>query len=395
MPSHHRHDVVVVGARAAGAATALLLARLGHDVVLLDRAVFPADTMSTHQIARAGVVQLQRWGLLDALLSTGAPPIRQVAFTSSTGTTIRAIKAKAGVDLLLAPRRYILDNLVADAAATAGADVRLGVTVTGVNLDAAGRATGVYGRDPDGNATQIHARFVVGADGLRSRVARHVGAEIVEDRGDHGAVQYAYYAGLDWDGIELITSERALTGVFPTHGGQACIWICGPSTDAHQVRRQTASREAAFTAYLERTAPELAARLRAGRRTSAISGMLRTPNLIRRAYGPGWALVGDAGYHRDAVTGHGISDAYRDAELLATALDQVQHGEAEDGALAGYQRRRDAALREVFELTCTLAAYPPESEFVELQKQLSRALDREAVALYGRPAPGRREPALA
>jgi 2-polyprenyl-6-methoxyphenol hydroxylase-like FAD-dependent oxidoreductase len=273
----HHHDVVVVGARAAGAATALLLARLGHDVVLLDRAVFPADTLSTHQIARTGVVQLHRWGLLRAVLDSGAPAIRQVTFTTPDESTTRPIKDKAGVDLLVAPRRYILDTIVADAAAAAGVDVRLGVTVTGVHLNDAGRATGVYGHDRTGAPLEIDARLVVGADGLGSRVARSVGAEVLEDRGDHGAAQYAYYAGLAWTGIELIAADRALTGVFPTHDGQACIWICSPSSDAHEARRRAASREEAFTAHLDRTAPELAQRLRTGRRTSAVTGVLRTP----------------------------------------------------------------------------------------------------------------------
>src|SRR6266545_1006287 len=260
MPSHHhRHDVVVVGARAAGAATALLLARLGYDVVLVDRAVFPADTLSTHQIARTGVVQLHRWGLLDAVLDSGAPAIRQVTFTLEGESTTRAIKDKAGVDLLVAPRRYILDTLVAEAAAQAGADVRLGVTVTGVRRDQTGRASGVYGHDRSRNPLEIDARFVVGADGLRSRIARSVGAHLIEDRGDNGAVQYAYYAGVPWDGIELIIADRALTGVFPTHHGEACIWICSPSADAHEARRHASSREDAFTAHLHRTAPDLAA----------------------------------------------------------------------------------------------------------------------------------------
>ncbi len=396
MPTNHRHDVVIVGARAAGAATALLLARLGHDVVLLDRAVFPADTLSTHQIARTGVVQLHRWGILQAVLDSGAPAIRQVTFTVGDESTIRAIKDKAGVDLLVAPRRYILDTLVAEAAAGAGADVRLGVTVTGVRLDDAGRAVGVYGHDRAGTPLEIDARFVVGADGLRSRVARSVGAEIIEDRGDDGAVQYAYYTGLAWDGIELIVADRALTGVFPTHDGQACIWICSPSVDAHEARRRAASREEAFTAYLARTAPELAGRLRAGRRTSAVTGMLRTPNYVRTAHGPGWALVGDAGYHRDAVTGHGLSDAYRDAELLAVALDQELRDNTEEGpALAGYQRHRDSGLRDIFDLTCALANYPPVPEFVELQKKLSVAIDLEAATVATAHGPGERELARA
>lgn len=392
----HRHDVVVVGARAAGAATALLLARLGHDVVMLDRAVFPADCVSTHQLARTGVVQLQRWGLLEAVLDSGAPAIRQVTFTGAGESVTRSIKHRAGVDLLVAPRRHVLDTIVAEAAAAAGADVRFGVTVTGVCIDDSGRATGVYGHDRSGARLEISARLVIGADGLGSRVARSLGAEVVEDRGDEGAAQYAYYDGIQWSGIELIAADRALSGVFPTHDGQACIWVCSPTADARAARRASASREDAFTAYLDRTAPELAERLRGARRTSPVSGMLRTPNYVRRAHGPGWALVGDAGYHRDAVTGHGLSDAYRDAELLAVEVDRALRGEtAESTALADYQRRRDDALRDVFELTCALAGYPPVPQFVELQKQLSAAIDVEAAELAARPVPGDREVARA
>jgi len=388
MPSfRQRHDVVVVGARAAGAATALLLARHGHDVVLVDRSSFPADTLSTHQLARPGVVQLRRWGLLQAVLDSGAPAVRQVTFTAAGESVTRTLKHSAGVDLLVAPRRYILDTLVAQAAAEAGADVRFGVTVEGVHLDDAGRAVGVYGHDRTGAAVDVAARFVVGADGLGSRVARAVGADIIEDRGAPGAAQYAYFAGLPWPGIELIAADRSFTGVFPTHHGEACIWICGPTADARDARRHAASREDAFTAYLHRTAPELAVRLRAGRRMSPVTGMLRTPNYLRRAHGPGWALAGDAGYHRDAVTGHGLSDAYRDAELLATALHQALRGDLDpDAALAGYQRQRDRALREVFDLTVALAGYPPVPDFVVLQKKVARALDAEAAELAARPS---------
>ncbi|MGW1347022.1 NAD(P)/FAD-dependent oxidoreductase [Kribbella sp. NPDC002412] len=377
----HRHDVVIVGARAAGAATALLLARRGHDVVLVDRDEFPSDTLSTHQLARPGVVQLHRWGLLDAVLDSGAPAIRKVHFTAGGESMVRPVKEKAGVDMLLAPRRHILDTLVIEAAVQAGASVRTGVTIDGVQVDQTGRATGVHGHDRTGASVELAARFVVGADGLGSRVARSLGAEIVEDRGASGAAQYAYYDGLPWDGIELVVADRALTGVFPTHHGEACIWICSPIADAHQARRGAATREDAFTSYLWRVAPALAERLWEGRRTSPVRGMLRAPNFIRRASGPGWALVGDAGYHRDPVTGHGMSDAYRDAELLADALDRALSGDR--SALAGYQQARDHALRPIFELTVALAGYPPAPEFVALQKELSRALDAEASELAG------------
>jgi 2-polyprenyl-6-methoxyphenol hydroxylase-like FAD-dependent oxidoreductase len=385
----NRHDVVVVGARAAGAATTLLLARLGHAVVLLDRAVFPADTISTHQVARTGVVQLHRWGLLQAVLDSGAPAIRQVTFTTAGDSMTRPIKNKAGVDLLVAPRRHILDTIVAEAAFRAGADVRFGMTVTGVRLDDAGRATGVYARNRTGARVEISARFVVGADGLGSRVARAVGAEIIEGRGDDGATQYAYFTGPVWNGIEFIVADRALTGVFPTHDGQACVWICGPSADAGEARRRAASREQAFAAYLSRTAPDLAERLRAGQRTSQVTGMLRAPNYLRRAHGAGWALVGDAGYHRNSVTAYGLSDAYRDAELLAVALDQVLRGEvSEQVALAGYQDQRDRAVRDIFDITCEEVGYPPPTQFVELQKQLAVAIDVDAAQAAARPVPG-------
>jgi 2-polyprenyl-6-methoxyphenol hydroxylase-like FAD-dependent oxidoreductase len=312
--------------------------------VLLDRAVFPADTLSTHQIARSGVVQLHRWGLLQAVLDSGAPAIRQVTRTAAGESVTQAAKHKAGVDLLVAPRRYILDTIVAEAAAAAGADLRLGVTVDGVRLDDTGRAIGVYGQGATSRPLEIDARYVVGADGVCSRVARSVGAPIV--------------------------------------------WICSPAEHARQARRRAASRERAFTATLDRTAPELAERLHAGQRRSEVTGMLRAPNYVRTAHGPGRALVGDAGHHRDPVTGHGLSDAYRDAELLAVALDQALRGDTDErAALAGYQRRRDQALRDIFDLTCTMAGYPPVPAFVELQKQLSAAIDVEAAGLAARSLP--------
>jgi flavin-dependent dehydrogenase len=387
-----RHDVVIVGARVAGSATAMLLARLGHDVVVVDQASFPSDTVSTHSISRSGVVQLRRWDLLDEVLDSGAPAIRQVTFHAGGESVSRVIKEKSGVDLVVAPRRYVLDTILAAAAERAGAEVRAGVTVTGVRRDGSGRVVGVSGHDRAGAPVELDAHWVVGADGLRSRVASSVGAPFTEVRPANGAAQYAYYEGIPWNGFEFFVAPRSFAGVFPTHHGQACIWVCTPSADAKAVRRQTGSRVEAFGELLERSAPQLAERLRDARRTSPVEGMLRQPNQLRQAFGPGWALVGDAGYHRDAVTAYGISDAFRDAELLAVALDQALTGVAEEeaAALAGYQQRRDQALREIFEITCRLAAYPPVPTFVQLQKQLGAAIDRQAAALAARPIPGRR-----
>jgi flavin-dependent dehydrogenase len=386
-----RHDVVVVGGRVAGSATAMLLARLGHDVVVVDQASFPSDTVSTHSIARSGVVQLRRWGLLDEVLASGAPAIREVTFNAAGKSITRTIKEKAGVDFLVAPRRYVLDTILATAAERAGADVRPGVTVTGVERDGRGRVVGVSGHDRAGARIELGARHVIGADGLGSRVAGLVGAAVNEVRPAGGAAQYAYYAGSRWAGIEFFVAERSFAGVFPTHDGQACIWVCNPSADAKAVRRRSGSRVEAFGELLERSAPPLAERLREARRTSPVQGMLRQPNQVRQAFGPGWALVGDAGYYRDAVTAYGISDAFRDAELLADALDRALGGDTKEStALAAYQHQRDRAFREIFEITCRLAAYPPVPTFIELQKQLSSAIDKEAAALAARPIRGER-----
>jgi flavin-dependent dehydrogenase len=386
-----RHDVVVVGGRVAGSATAMLLARLGHDVVVLDQASFPSDTISTHSIARSGVVQLRRWGLLEEVLDSGAPAIRQVSFHAAGETVTRTIKDKAGVDCLVAPRRYVLDTILVTAAERAGAEVRPGVTVTGLQRDGRDRVTGVSGHDHTGRPVELGARVVVGADGLRSRVARLVGAPLQEVRPAGGAAQYAYYTGIPWSGIEFFVAAGSFAGVFPTHDGQACIWVCTPTADATAVRRRTRSRPEAFGRLLERSAPQLAKRLRQARRTSPVQGMLRQPNQLRQASGPGWALVGDAGYYRDAITAAGISDAFHHAELLAVALDQALDGNAEEAtALAAYQAQRDQALREIFELTCRLAAYPPVPTFIALQKQLGAAIDTQAQALAARPVPGQR-----
>lgn len=381
------HDVVVVGARCAGAATAMLLAAAGHDVLLLDRDTFPSDTLSTHAIARGGMVQLKRWGLLQAVLDTGAPAIGTVEFHGPGLSVARTIKDRNGIDMIVAPRRHVLDMLLVNAAMSAGAQLMTGVTVDGVRRADDGRITGVRARSADG-PVEIGSRFVVGADGLRSRIARSVDAPLTEQRGAGGAGHYTYYAG-DWPTMEYHLGERLFAGVFPTNNGEACIWVCSPADDALRLRRSYDTPDAAFDTMLRAASPELADRISAhATRTSPVRGIIGMPNQLRQPVGPGWALVGDAGYHRDAITGHGISDAFRDADLLATALDLVLRGDAEEAtALSGYHAERDSQLRDIFEITCALAKFPPAHHFVELQKQLSAAMDNQAAVLAARPDP--------
>lgn len=384
-PRHETVDVVVVGARCAGAATAMLLARAGHDVVIVDRVAFPSDTLSTHAIARGGVVQLQRWGLLEAVVASGAPEIRRVEFHAGPEPTVRTVKDRHGVDFLVAPRRHVLDPLLQAHAISSGARLRTNTTVTDLLHDSSGRVIGVTGRDEHGRF-ETRARFVVGADGLRSRVARSVGAPVTERRPSNSATHYAYFAG-NWPAMEYHLGARSFAGVFPTNDGAACVWVCAPDDWALAHRRRQPTITDAFHAMVAATSPDLADRVRADAvATSTARGMTSIPNQIRAPFGDGWALVGDAGYHRDAITGHGISDAFRDAELVAVALDRAL-GEpaAERDALDRYAADRERMLREIFEITCELSAMPPSDRFVELQKQLGGAIDRHAGELAGRP----------
>jgi 2-polyprenyl-6-methoxyphenol hydroxylase-like FAD-dependent oxidoreductase len=380
------YDVVVVGSRCAGAATAMLLARAGHRVALVDRTTLPSDTLSTHGIARGGVVQLSRWGLLDTVLAGGAPPSRRVTFGVDGELTVRAIKDRAGVDMLVAPRRYALDALLAGAARDAGADMLTEVTATGVLRDASGRVTGITTRDRRGRTGELAGRFIVGADGLRSSIARFVGAKTVESFTSDAGLFYTYVASPGWDGYEFHFAESSFAGVFPTHDGQACVWLSRPVPLLRSISRAGSTRADALIGELLRLAPSIGERARAGQVCAPVRGTARMPNYVRQSHGPGWALVGDAGYHRDPITGHGMTDAFRDAELLAIAITSALRDRGdESAALAGYRQARDAALRETFDLTRALAGFPPLPRFIELQMQFAEALDREARMLASLP----------
>ncbi len=381
------HDVVVVGARCAGASTARLLAARGYDVALLERATLPSDTLSTHGIARGGVVQLARWGLLDKVLATGAPAIREIEFRSAGGQRRVAVKDRAGVDLLLAPRRQVLDLLLAEEAAAAGAALQTGTAVTGLLRDDRGRVSGVEATTRGGREARLHARFVVGADGLRSSTATRARARVRCSRPSRTSTWYAHVEGA-WSGLEFHVGPRAFAGAFPTHDGQACVWLCRPTPLLEPVRRAGPGRQAAWVDALDAVAPALAGRVSGGRIASPVRGGVDLPDQLRDPHGPGWALVGDAGYHRDPITGHGITDAFRDAELLADAVASVLAGEADEArALSAYAAARDDAIAETLRLTRALAAFPHPTRFVELQMELSDALEREATELASRPAP--------
>jgi flavin-dependent dehydrogenase len=243
---------------------------------------------------------------------------------------------------------------------------------------------GVRGHDQSG-PVEVLAQHVVGADGLSSRVARSVGAEATVVRASTGACQYAYFAG-SWEAIEYHLVDGVFAGVFPTHGGEACVWAITPEEVARRYRHGRGSADDAFAHLLTDHVPGLATRLSPQSQRTPVRGMLRMPNHFRTAAGPGWSLVGDAGYHRDAITGHGISDALCAAELLAQAIDvSLRCPEVEGAALAAYERERDRMAARIFDLTVALAAFPDQATFVGLQRELAVAIDVLAKELHHRP----------
>jgi 2-polyprenyl-6-methoxyphenol hydroxylase-like FAD-dependent oxidoreductase len=260
------------------------------------------------------------------------------------------------------------------------------VTATGLLRADDGRVTGIVGRSANGDRVELPARIVVGADGRRSRMAQHFGAETLEQFTSPCAAFYTYVTGLAPDTYEFHLAPEVFAGVFPTNDDQACVWLIRPTTLLEPIRTAGARRTAAFVDQLELLVPDLGHRVRTDRITAPLRGAAELPNFRRQAHGPGWALVGDAGHHRDPITGHGITDAFRDADLLATAIDHsLRDATVEPAAMASYQEIRDAMAGEVFDLTRALTGFPPPERFVDLQIQLSEALEYEADQLASFP----------
>lgn len=372
-------DVIVIGARCAGAPTAMLLARQGLSVLLVDRATFPSDTVSTHNIGQGGVILLKRWGLLKQVQATGVPRSRLFTLHLGDMTIPYRIPRIGGVSVNLAPRRTLLDAILVDAAADAGAEVREGFSVREL-LFRSGTVVGVAGGEAVGKVVKERAEVVVGADGVHSTVAGSVQPPTYDERASMGFGAYAYWSGVATDGVELHLSPGRAVGVFPTNDDLTCVYVAWPAQEAQRVRRDLSHE---YLDALQEAAPSLAERVAGGRRHERFRAVSDLPNIFRRPWGAGWALVGDAGYHKDPVTGHGITDAFRDAELLTSALVRGLGGEEPlSRALVGYELARNGAAREVYEATCEIGSLDWEmSELVELFARLGPALEREAADL--------------
>jgi 2-polyprenyl-6-methoxyphenol hydroxylase-like FAD-dependent oxidoreductase len=372
------YDLIVVGARCAGSPTAMLLARRGYRVLLVDKATFPSDTISTHILWPQGAEVLDRWGLLAPLAATGVPPIgHDITFDvgpfALRGTIPNANQGRGG----FCPRRTVLDQLLVNAAAISGVEVREGFRVESLIFDGDAVA-GIRGRDRNGRTVEERSRLVVGADGVHSFVAQSVDAPEYDRRPIAECAYYSYFSGVDLDDIELYVRNHCAFGGVPTHNGLTTVMINWPAREFPAIRQDI---ETHVWRAIEQ-APEFADRVKGGTREEKWYGTAGVPNYFRRPYGNGWALVGDAGYCRDFITAQGISDAFIDAEAVAGAIDGGFAGRHDlSHALADVEAARNKRVRAMYEFAIELAQLEPAPPPMQ---QLFQALhgDQEATNAF-------------
>jgi 2-polyprenyl-6-methoxyphenol hydroxylase-like FAD-dependent oxidoreductase len=357
------YDAIVVGARCAGSPTSMLLARRGYRVLLVDKANFPSDTISTHILWPHGAAVLSGWGLSSALEATGVPPIcRPMSFDVGPFAlrgTIAANDGRGG----FCPRRTVLDNLLLQAAASSGVEIREAFTVGSLVFDG-DTVVGIRGRHRTGTIVEERARLVIGADGVHSFVAKHVRAPEYDCRPVGVCAYYSYFSDVAQDDIELYVREHCAFGGAPTSDGLHMVMVNWPTREFPVVR-------ADIDGHVQRAlalAPDFAARVNSGRREETWYGTAGVPNYFRKPYGKGWALVGDASYCRDPITAQGMSDAFIDAEQLADAIDAGLSGKQDlESALAAVEATRNERAQSMYEFTNQLAALePPPAPMQEL-----------------------------
>jgi flavin-dependent dehydrogenase len=349
------YDAIVVGARCAGSPTAMLLARKGYRVLLVDRAAFPSDTMSTHLIWQPGVAQLKRWGLLEKLRASNCPPISKVTFDFGALALTGSPPPTDGACDAYCPRRMVLDKILVEAAVEAGAELRESFSVRELVMDG-DRVTGIRGRVRGGSTVTEKGRIVIGADGRHSLVARTGQAPIYREVPALAFYYYSYWGGVPTDGFSFYSRDYRAIFVLPTNYDLTLISVAWPK---NEFRHYRADIEGNFLKTLE-LAPALAECVRDGRRKERFVGTGDLANFFRRPYGPGWALVGDAGYCKDPITAQGITDAFRDAGTLAQAIDDGFSGRRPlEEALAHHERQRNQAVMPLYEFACRTATLEP------------------------------------
>lgn len=373
-----RYDAVIIGARCAGAATALLLARAGAKVLVVDRQAYGSDTLSTHALMRGAVFQLKRWGLVPDLVALDTPPICATTFHYGQQAVRVAIKTEHGVECLYAPRRTVLDRLLIDAARNAGADVRHGILLSALQFASDGRVTGVVLNDAEGSRMAIRAGVVIGADGRGSTVAQLVNAKSQIEGASASGIVFGYFADMPQDGSHWYFAKNAAAGVIPTNSAH-CIFAAVPRAQFLTTFRGDVMR--GFLQVLEANCPELRTSTERGSLIGRLRGFGGAPSYLRQCHGAGWALVGDAGYFKDPLTAHGITDALRDADLLSRAILQ-----GSVRALEAYERDRDALSLPLLRCTDAIASFSWDlDEVQQLHTHLSAAMKEETSHMASLP----------
>jgi len=330
------YDAIIIGARCAGSATARLLAKMGYSVLALDRANFPSDTVSTHIIKYPGVQQLKKWDLLEDVMETNAPPLNQVR--SHFGDSLLSGTAPPEDSItMVAPRRTVLDELLVNEARKAGAEVREGFVVRELLIED-DRVVGIRGQPKGGSPVTERARIVIGAGGKNSLVAREVDPPTYGDHPPAAFYYYTYWSELPDRGLEFHWRPGHFVLSIPTNDDLTCLVVGRPIDEQSSF---TDDIETNYHKALE-IAPDLSDRVSGREPEEPFFGMA-VPNYFRKPYGPGWALVGDAALCMDPLKGHGISDAFCDAELLSDAIAAgFSEGTSLSDSLSAYEQERNA-----------------------------------------------------
>jgi flavin-dependent dehydrogenase len=372
------YDAIVVGARCAGSPTAMLLARQGARVLLVDKATFPSDTMRAHFLRGPAIAALARWGLLERVIATGCPPISFLVADFGDGPLTQPAMITESVETVYGPRRIVLDALLVEAAAEASTEVREAFTVDEL-LWEDGQVVGIRGHARGGAKVTERARLVIGADGMRSLVAKAVGAPTYDAVPTLAASYYSYFADISLDSLLVGHIGQCCAIAMPTNDDLTLVYVAAPIATLPQFRADT---EATFARTLAGV-PWLADAVRDGQRAERWRGTGELPNYFRRPYGPGWALVGDAGYHQDPITARGISNAFQSAEFLAEAVEAGFSGrQSLAEAMADYERRRNETARPVYDEALQWAGFRPfPPEVYAMRAELRASVEAPAAAL--------------
>jgi flavin-dependent dehydrogenase len=270
----------------------------------------------------------------------------------------------------------VLDRLLVDAARKAGAEVRHGISLSELEFASNGRVTGASLKDASGASMTVRADIIIGADGRQSTVAQLVNAKAYVEGLDASGIVFGYYEDLNWDGLHWHFAKNVAAGVIATNSGH-CVFAAVPAAQFGASFR--GDPMSGFLRVLQANCPGLRADVERGVLIGRLRGFGGARGYLRECHGAGWALVGDAGYFKDPLTAHGITDALRDAELLSRA---VAIGSAK--ALEGYQHERDALSLPFLRITETIASFSWSfDEIKELHVQLSAAMKAEANHVAG------------